>query len=60
MKIFLCRKGDIVYRLTNTEIISIKPTIHKNGNAILVLNYYDSDGYHVVYCDRIDTITEKE
>ena len=61
MKIFVCRTPNIgAYHLTDEEILNIKPTISKNGDAILIVNYYDFEDClnHTIYCDRIDTITE--
>ena len=37
MRIFICKTTDIaVYKLTDKELLNIKPTIDKNGNAILI------------------------
>lgn len=61
MKTFVCRTTDgTTYHLTDEEILNIKPTIARNGDAILILNYYDFEDclFHTIYCDRIDTITE--
>ena len=63
MRTFTCRTTDIaVYKLTDKELLNIKPTIDKNGNAILIVNYYDFEYclLKTVYCDRIDVIGEKE
>jgi hypothetical protein len=62
MKIFVCRTPNIgVYHLTDKEILNIKPTISKDGDAILIVNYYDFEDclHRTIYCDRIDTITEE-
>lgn len=61
MKTFVCRTKDItIYYLTDEEILNIKPTISKKGNAILIVNYYDFKdcSNHTIYCDRIDTVEE--
>ena len=61
MKIFVCRTPNVgTYHLTDKEILNIKPTISKNGDAILIVNYYDFEYclYHTIYCDRIDVITK--
>lgn len=61
MKKFVCRTPNIgTYHLTDKEILNIKPTISKNGDAILIVNYYDFEDclIHTIYCDRIDTTTE--
>lgn len=61
MKIFICRTTDTgTYHLIDNEILNIKPTISKNGDAILIVNYYDFEDclIHTIYCDRIDTITK--
>lgn len=62
MKIFVCRTPNVdTYHLTDKEILNIKPTISKNGDAILIVNYYDFEYclHHTIYCDRIDVITKK-
>lgn len=61
MKIFVCRTPNVsTYYLTDKEILNIKPTISKNGDAILIVNYYDFEDclHHTIYCDRIDVITK--
>lgn len=61
MKTFVCRTTDGArYHLTDEEILNIKPTIARNGDAILILNYYDFEErlLHTIYCYRIDAITE--
>ena len=63
MRIFICRTTDIaVHKLTDKELLNIKPTKHKNGNAILIINYYDFECClrRTIYCDRIDVIGEEE
>lgn len=63
MRIFICRTTDAtVHKLTDKELLNIKPTIHKNGNAILIINYYDFEYClrQTIYCDRIDVIGEEE
>ena len=63
MRIFICRTTDIaVHKLTDKELLNIKPTIDKNGNAILIVNYYDFEHclLRTIYCDRIDVIGEEE
>ena len=61
MKIFICRTTDFAtYNLTDKEILNIKPTISKNGDAILIVNYYDFEYClrQTIYCDRIDVVTK--
>ena len=61
MKIFVCKTTNCgTHPLTDKEILNIKPTIAKNGNAILIVNYYDFEDclHHRIYCDRIDVITK--
>ena len=63
MRIFICRTTDgAVYKLTAKELLNIKPTIDKNGNAILIINYYDFESrlLRTIYCSRIDVIGEEE
>lgn len=63
MRIFICRTtGTNTYKLTDKELLNIKPTIDKNGNAILIINYYDFEYClrKTIYCDRIDVIGEEE
>ena len=63
MRTFICRTADIVvHKLTDKELLNIKPTINKNGNAILIVNYYDFEYClnQVVYCDRIDVMDAEE
>jgi hypothetical protein len=63
MRIFICRTTDgTVYKLTDKELLNVKPTIDKNGNAILIINYYDFEYClrQTIYCDRIDVIGEEE
>lgn len=63
MRTFICRTTDVaVHRLTDKELLNIKPTIDKNGNAILIINYYDFEYclLQTIYCDRIDVIGEEE
>lgn len=38
---FICKTNDGDVELYDTEILNIKPTINKNGDAILIINYYD-------------------
>lgn len=62
MKIFVCSTPNIgTYHLTDKEILNIKPTISKDGDAILIVNYYDFEDclHRTIYCDGIDTITEE-
>ena len=61
-KLFVCRTPNIgTYHLTDKEILNIKPTISKDGDAILIVNYYDFEYClnHTIYCDRIDVIDEE-
>ena len=60
MKIFVCKTKDLTYNLTDKEILNIKPTIAKNGDATLIVNYYDFEHClrQTIYCDRIDVIEE--
>lgn len=62
MKIFVCKTANCgIHPLTDKEILNIKPTISKNGDAILIVNYYDFEDClnHTIYCDRIDVITKE-
>lgn len=61
MKTFVCKNTDgAVYHLPDEGVLNIKPTIARNGDAILIVNYSDSERHllHTIYCDRIDTITK--
>ena len=63
MRTFICRTTNVaVYKLTDKELLNIKPTIDKNGNAILIVNYYDFEYClrQTIYCDRINVIGEEE
>lgn len=62
MRVFMCKNAGVAtYKLTDKEILNIKPTIAKNGDAILVVNYYDFEDClsHTIYSDRIDVINEE-
>ena len=61
MRTFICNTLNIgPWYLTDKEILNIKPTITKDGEAILIVNYYDFEDClnHTIYCDRIDVIDE--
>jgi hypothetical protein len=63
MKMFICKVDDYTkYELTDSEILNIKPTIDKNGNAILIVNYYDFEYCinHTIYCERIDVVNDED
>lgn len=62
MRTFICRTTDVSIKLTDKELLNVKPTIDKNGNAILIVNYYDFEYClrQTIYCDRIDVISEEE
>ena len=62
MRTFICRTTDVIVKLTDKELLNVKPTIDKNGNAILIVNYYDFEHYlrQTICCDRIDVIGEEE
>ena len=63
MRTFICRTTDVaVYKLTDKELLNVKPTIDRNGNAILIVNYYDFEYClnRVIYCDRIDAMDAEE
>ena len=62
MRTFICRIADVAVKLTDKELLNIKPTIDRNGNAILIVNYYDFEYClrKTIYCDRIDVIGEEE
>lgn len=57
---FICKTNDTVVELNATEILNIKPTIDKNGRAVLIVNYYDVDFCvnSTIFSNRIDIKTE--
>ena len=57
---FICKTNNAVVELNDTEILNIKPTIDKNGNATLIVNYYDVDFYvnSTIFSSQIDIKTE--
>lgn len=62
MRTFICRTTDVSVKLTDKELLNVKPTIDRNGNAILIVNYYDFEHClnRAVYCDRIDVMDAEE
>lgn len=45
-----------IHYLYPDEITSIKPAVDKNGNAVLIVNYYD-DEFNInsaIICDKIE------
>ena len=62
MRTFTCRTTNVSVKLTDKELLNVKPTIDRNGNAILIVNYYDFEHClnRVVYCDRIDVMDAEE
>ena len=62
MRTFICRTTDVAVKLTDKELLNVKPTIDRNGNAILIVNYYDFKHClnRVIYCDRIDAMDEEK
>lgn len=45
-----------IHYLYPDEIKSIKTTVDKNGNAVLIVNYYD-DEFHInssIICEKIE------
>lgn len=63
MRTFICKTADVVvHKLTDKELLNIKSTIDKNGNAILIVNYYDFEYClrQIIYCDRIDVMDTEE
>lgn len=57
---FICKTNNAVVELNDTEILNIKPTIDNNGNATLIVNYYDVDFCvnSTIYSSQIDIKTE--
>ena len=57
---FICKTNGSVVELNDTEILNIKPTIDENGNATLIVNYYDVDFCvnSTIFSNQIDIKTE--
>lgn len=57
---FICKTNDSVVELNDTEILNIKPAIDKNGNAAIIVNYYDVDFCvnSTIFSSQIDIKTE--
>ena len=62
MKKFVCFTDTAKYEFTDKEILNIKPTIDKNGIAILIVNYYDFEYClnQTIYCRAIDVVDMEE
>ena len=50
--------NDRVTEFYDTELLNIKPTIDKNGNAILMINYYDIDFSvnSTIFCNKVEIV----
>ena len=62
MRTFICRTTDVAVKLTDKELLNVKPTIDRNGNAILIVNYYDFEYClrQTIYCKAIDVVDVEE
>lgn len=59
---FICKTNDRDVELYDTEVLNIKPTIDKNGNAILIINYYDIEFCvkSTMYCKKVEIVNSKK
>ena len=59
---FICKTNDGDVELYDTEVLNIKPTIDKNGNAILIINYYDIEFCvkSTMYCKKVEIVNSKK
>lgn len=59
---FICKTNDGDVELYDTEVLNIKPTIDKNGNAILIINYYDIEFCvnSTMYCKKVEIANSKK
>ncbi len=59
---FICKTNDRDVELYDTELLNIKPTIAKNGDAILIINYYDIEFCvnSTMYCKKVEIINSKK
>lgn len=59
---FICKTNDGDVELYDTEVLNIKPTIDKNGNAILIVNYYDIEFCvnSTLFCKKVEIANSKK
>lgn len=59
---FICKTNDGDVELYDTEVLNIKPTIDKNGNAILIINYYDIEFCvnSTMYCKKVEIVNSEK
>lgn len=59
---FICKTNDRDVELYDTEVLNIKPTIDKNGNAILIINYYDIEFCvnSTLFCKKVEIVNSKK
>lgn len=59
---FICKTNDRVTELYDTELLNIKPTIDKNGNAILIINYYDIEFCvnSTMFCNKVEIVNSEK
>lgn len=59
---FICKTNDRVTELYDTELLNIKPTIDKNGNAILIINYYDIEFCvnSTMFCNKVEIVNNEK
>ena len=59
---FICKTNDRVTELYDTELLNIKPTIDKNGNAVLIINYYDIEFCvnSTMFCDKVEIVNSEK
>ena len=59
---FICKTNDGDVELYDTEVLNIKPTIDKNGNAILILYYYDIEFCvnSTLFCKKVEIANSKK
>ena len=59
---FICKTNDRVTELYDTELLNIKPTIDKNGNATLIINYYDIEFCvnSTMFCDKVEIVNSEK
>lgn len=59
---FICKTNDKVIALYDTELLNIKPTIDKDGNAILIINYYDIEFCvnSTMFCNKVEIVNSEK
>ena len=59
---FICKTNDGDVELYDTEVLNIKPTIDKNGNAILIINYYDIEFCvnSTMLCKKVEIVNSEK